>query len=420
MEILEKKYKDYLLNNFIEFVKIKTTSSENSSSYPSTKEQFDLAYLLEKKLKEIGIEDVYVSDYCYVYCRIRSNCSSKYKIAFLAHMDTSPSVSGENVNPRIINNYNGDEIILKEPDLKITNKDIKNLKKYKGRTVITTSGETLLGADDKAGIAEILTGLKILSEKKDIKHPEIIVIFTPDEEIGKGTDKIDKEWLGDFGYTFDGGEEGTIEDECFDAYSININFEGINVHPGEAKGKMINSAKLMAKFVSFLPHKESPEKTDKKKGFYHITEMEGNESFSKCKIIIRDFNRKVNERRIKYLNSLKDKFEKKYKGLKINIDVKKQYSNMKEVLSKYPEVVNIAIDAIKMSGLKPKKKGIRGGTDGARLTFTGMPTPNIFTGGLLYHSVKEFITLESMEYAVLTFVNICKLWAEKKEAIHLD
>ncbi|MCX8057818.1 MAG: peptidase T [Spirochaetes bacterium] len=413
MGILNSKYREYLVNNFIEFVKINTESSENTKTNPSTKNQFELAYLLKEKLESLGLEDVEVSEYCYVYAKLRSNCNSKFKIAFLAHMDTSPAVSGENVVPKIIENYDGEDIILNDSSIKITSKDSKILKKYKNRTIITASGKTLLGADDKAGIAEILTGLKILKENPDIKHPEIRIIFTPDEEIGEGTLKIDKTKLGDFGYTFDGGEEGSIEDECFDAYSIKISFKGLNVHPGEAKGKMINALRLLTKYLSKIPERETPEKTDKKNGFYHLTHIKGDESFSSCSLIIRDFNERKNKKRIKKLEKMKKIFENKYKGLIIDIEIKKQYRNMKEILSKYPEVVDIAIKAIKMAGLKPIKRGIRGGTDGARLTFEGMPTPNIFTGGILYHSIKEWISVESMEYAVLTFINICKLWSEK-------
>jgi|YNPMSStandDraft_1061717.scaffolds.fasta_scaffold01723_2 tripeptide aminopeptidase len=414
MGILEKKYRDYLVDNFIEMVKIDTTSDENSNSSPSSKKQFDLAYLLEKKLKELGLKEVYVSDKCYVYATLPSNCNSKFKIAFIAHMDTSPSVSGKNVKPRIIENYNGERILLKEPDVYLDWNDSKILKKYIGRTLIVTSGDTLLGADDKAGIAEILTGLKILKENPQIKHPEIKIIFTPDEEIGEGATNIDKTKFGDFGYTFDRGVEGEIENECFDAFFVKVEFFGLNVHPGEAKGKMINASRLMVKYLSKLPENQIPEKTSNKKGFYHITEIKGDESYSYSKMILRDFKREKNEKRIKYLKKLKLTFEKKYKGLRINLEIKKQYNNMKEILSQYPDVVNIAIKAIELAGIKPIRKGIRGGTDGARFSFMGMPTPNIFTGGLLYHSIKEWISVESMEYAVRTFINICELWANKK------
>ena len=273
----------------------------------------------------------------------------------------------------------------------------------------------MLGADDKAGIAEIMTALAVLDAHKDMRHPELRIVFTPDEEIGSGTDNIDIKRLGKVAYTLDGSLEGHMDDECFDAYGVDIRFTGRNVHPGFAKDKMINAAQVACRFMAALPEWEQPEHTAGREGFYHLTGMGGDENEALLTFILRDFERAKNLERVELLKSLKGSFEKKYPGLVITLDVKDQYSNMKEILSRYPEVTGLAEQAIEAAGMKVVKTAIRGGTDGARLTFKGVPTPNIFAGGLMFHSKKEWVPLSAMVKAAETVLHLCGLWAEKKK-----
>ncbi|MCX7943372.1 MAG: peptidase T [Deltaproteobacteria bacterium] len=402
------------LERFLRYVKIHTTSSEESGTNPSSKNQFELANLLREELLSIGVEAI-VDEFCYLYATLPASDGVKsHPISFMAHLDTSPAVSGENVKPVIHKNYDGGEIrFVDDPNLVLSPKDSPELLEFVGQDIITASGTTLLGADDKAGIAIIMTMVAAFKKFPQLIHPEIRVCFTPDEEIGAGTAKIDISKLGKVCYTFDGGMIGEIENECFDAMGVKVRFIGLNVHPGYAKGKMINAAGIAARFYAMIPEYETPERTENREGFFHLLKMNGDESEATLQFIIRDFEHSRNEKRVELLRSLKDFFEKKYCGLKIDIEVKEQYRNFKEVLDKTPEVTEFAIRAIEMAGIKPIRKAIRGGTDGARLSFMGIPTPNVFAGGLLFHSKKEWIPVVAFEKAVEVGINICKLWAEK-------
>lgn len=410
-EMIEFARKDSL-ERFLRYVKIHTTSNEETGTNPSSKNQFELANLLRDELNSMGVEAV-VDEYCYLYATLKASEGVRAEpISFIAHLDTSPSVSGENVKPIIHKNYNGKEIRFPDdPELLLTPEDSPELLEFVGQDIITASGTTLLGADDKAGIAEIMTVVALLKRYPELRHPELRICFTPDEEIGAGTAKIDINRLGKVAYTFDGGMIGEIENECFDAMGVKIRFVGLNVHPGYAKNKMINAGAIASRFYSMIPEYETPERTEQREGFFHLLKISGDESEAILQFIIRDFVHKRNEERVELLNTLKNFFEKKYPGLKIEIEAKEQYRNFKEVLDKRPEVTEFAIRAIEMAGLKPIKKAIRGGTDGARLSFMGIPTPNVFAGGLLFHSKKEWIPVVAFEKAVEVGVYILSLWA---------
>ncbi len=411
-EIMEFVRKDSL-ERFLRYVKINTTSNEESGTNPSSKNQFALANLLKEELISIGV-DAIVDEFCYLYATLPASkgAESKPAISLIAHLDTSPAVSGENVKPIIHKSYNGGEIRFPdEPGLILSPKDSPELLEFTGQDIITASGNTLLGADDKAGIAEIITLIATFKRFNELKHPEIKICFTPDEEIGSGTAKIDISKLGKVAYTFDGGMIGEIENECFDAMGAKIKFTGLNVHPGYAKNKMINASGIAARFYAMIPEYETPERTEGREGFFHLLKISGDESEALLQFIIRDFEHNRNEKRRELLNSLKDFFEKRYPGLKIEIEIKEQYRNFKEVLDKTPQVTDFAIKAIEDAGIKPIRRAIRGGTDGARLSFMGIPTPNIFAGGLLFHSKKEWIPVLALEKAVEVGINLCELWA---------
>ncbi len=404
-----------LLERFLNYVKIDTQSDEKSESTPSTKKQFDLAEVLVKELKELGLENVEVDEYCYVYATLPSNMkNNKYKIGLISHLDTAPAVSGKDVTPVINKNYQGGDIEL--PGEKgVVIKEDESLRKHIGEDIITSDGSTLLGADDKAGIAEIMEALTFFVNNPDIPRPEIRVAFTPDEEIGRGTIKFDKEKFGaQFAYTIDGGADGEIEDENFNADSMIIKFKGINVHPGYAKGKMINAIKIAGEFLTLLPKdRMSPETTEKREGYVHPVEISGIEEETTLFFIIRDFVESELKSKEEFLESLAKQVVEKYPGASYTAEIKESYRNMKEILDQYPDVLNLAIKAIEMAGIKPIRTPIRGGTDGAKLSFMGIPTPNIFTGGHNFHSKREWISYQSMERAVDVIINLMKLWAEK-------
>ncbi len=413
---MSSKY-ETLLERFKRYVKIDTQSDENSSSTPSTKKQFDLAKILLKELKDMGVEDVELDEYCYLYAKLPTNIKGKnvYRIGFISHLDTSPSVSGKDVVPVVNKNYEGGSIQL--PGDKGVIIEDEALEKHKGEDIITSDGTTLLGADDKAGISEIMEMVKFLVEHPDYPRPEIRIAFTPDEEIGRGTVKFDlKKFDADFAYTVDGGEDGEIEDETFCADSMTFKIKGINVHPGYAKSKMVNAIKVASKFIELLPKDTmSPETTEGKEGYVHPTEFSGNEEEVRIVFLIRDFDEKELKKKEEFLKELAKKAVDEYPGASFEFEVKEYYRNMKQVLDNYPEVMDIAIKAVEAIGLKPIRKAIRGGTDGATLSFKGLPTPNIFTGGHNFHSKREWVSLQSMERAVDVLLNIVKLWAEKEK-----
>ena len=406
-----------VLERFLRYVIIDTTADEASKKCPSSQGQKELACLLEKELRELGLSDVQCDLSGYVYGTLKASDGVKSPaITFCAHMDTSPSEPGKDIRPRLHENYQGGEITYPDdPDLKLTPDDSPALEDYKGDTIITASGKTLLGADDKAGIAEIMTALACFHIDKELLHPELRIVFTPDEEIGRGTDRINIKRLGKFGYTVDGSRAGEIEDECFDAWKVEFIFNGVNVHPGFAKGKMLNAAEIAARFISQIPEYETPAHTEKREGFFHLTGFSGEENSARFAFILRDFEEDENRGRIAYLTQLKEVFGIRYPGLKIEMKTTQQYQNMLRILEKHPCAANLAVRAIRNVGLTPLKAAIRGGTDGARLCYKGIPTPNLFAGGHLFHSKKEWIALGAMVKATETIVELSRLWAEETE-----
>ncbi len=405
--------REEVVRRFLNYVKIDTASSETSGKQPSTPGQWNLAKILEAELRELGLSDVFLCPSCYVYGTLpASEGSTAPPLSFISHMDTSPSESGKEVVPVLHENYDGSPILFKDnPSLTLTPMDSPELEAFIGDTVITASGGTLLGADNKAGIAEIISTLSLFKNFPEFRHPELRIVFTPDEEIGRGVDKISMKRLGRHAYTVDGSGIGEYEVECFDAYGVTLDFKGINVHPGYAKKKMVNAAAVAARFIAALPESQSPENTDNRDGFFHVTRVSGNENTASVSMIIRDFEKNANLDRLDLLDLQKKIFEKRYPGLSIRVDIKDQYNNMKEVLDHHPEVVERVETAMEMAGIHPRKKAIRGGTDGARLSFMGVPTPNIFTGGMMFHSKKEWISRSAMEKSCRVLVNLCSLYA---------
>jgi tripeptide aminopeptidase len=403
------------LKRFLRYVQIHTTSDDAVEKTPSTPRQFDLAKVLKKELTALGLKDVILDEFCYVYATLPANISKKAKpIGFIAHMDTSDAVSGEKVKPVIHKKYDGSVISFPlDPDLTLDPAEIPYLAESIGEDIITASGNTLLGADDKAGIAEIMSALAAFQKFPELKHGEIKVCFNPDEETGMGTAKINTAKLPKFCYTMDGGEPGEIEMECFDAYGVELIFKGINVHPGYAKNKMINSVNIISRYIADLPEAQAPENTCEREGFFHPMEISGNVEKASFKMIIRDFEETNNLKRIEYLKNLNSTYEHRFPGLKIEMNVKHQYKNMVEVLKKYPQSIDLAKKAIEMTGLKVITQAIRGGTDGSKLCQMDIPTPNIFAGGMLFHSRKEFIATSSLRKAAETIIHLAELWTKK-------
>ncbi|MFH1862065.1 MAG: peptidase T [bacterium] len=404
------------LRRFLRYVQVYTTSDEESSTNPSTQRQFDLAKLLQKELQELGLTNIELDETCYLYAKLPSNSGSQgTPIGFLAHLDTSPAVSGENVKPIFHENYDGSSLKFPDdPAFLVTPEESPELKLFIGDTIITASGKTLLGADDKAGIAEIMAALAAFQKFPELKHGEIRICFTPDEEIGMGTAKITLDKLPKYCYTVDGGEPGELEAECFDAWGATINVQGISVHPGFAKDRMINAATVAARFLATMPEAQTPEHTELREGFFHVTNLSGTEESALIKMIIRDFDVKINEKRMDFLRKQADYFEARYPGLKIEIEFKHQYENMWVVMEQHPQSIELAHQAIAAVGLQVKQKAIRGGTDGSRLSLMGHPTPNLFAGGVLFHSRKEWIAKSALRQAAETIVNLAGLWSNAK------
>jgi tripeptide aminopeptidase len=405
---------DDVVSRFLKYVQIDTTSDEEGSPNPTTTCQWDLANILVTELEDLGLLNAHVDENCFVYAVLPASDRVKSEpITFLSHLDTSPAVSGHNVKPLMRKSYQGEDLAYPyNDDLILSPTDCPKLLDYIGDHIITSSGDTLLGADDKAGIAEIMTSLRVLQSNPDILHPEIRVCFTPDEEVGAGTANINRLKLGRIAYTIDGGEIGELEDECFDAHSVKIQFKGHNVHPGKAKNIMINACKIAAEFISLLPSCESPENTENREGFYHVRSIKGDETIARVDLLLRDFLESNNEKRVELIETLAEFLRVKYDGLAIEIDHSHTYQNMKTVLDKYPQVIGKAEKVMLDLGINPLRRPIRGGTDGAKLCYLGIPTPNIFTGGFLYHSLKEWIPVSSMVKAVEVIVNLANSWAE--------
>lgn len=402
---------------FLKYVKIDTQSDPESATVPSTEKQKDLGNVLVKELLEIGIEDAHMDEYGYVYATIPANSTKKIPvICFCSHMDTSPDCSGKGVNPQVHKNYNGKDIILPNDKTQIIKvNEHPSLLKQIGNDIITTDGTTLLGADNKAGIAEIMDAAHHLMKHPEIKHGTIKLLFTPDEEIGRGADKADIKKLGaDYAYTIDGEELGHIENETFSADGLTITIHGVSTHPGFAKNKMESAIKIASEIVAALPKdKMSPESTEKMQGFVHPVNISGGIEETKLQFIIRAFDEEGLKTQEDFLKNLTNTIIKKYSNSHFDFSVKEQYRNMKQVLDKNPEIVNYALEAIRRSGVEPVLSSIRGGTDGSRFSYMGLPCPNIFAGEHAFHSKHEWVSVQDMQKAVETIVNLCMIWEEK-------
>lgn len=409
-----------LINRFIKYAKVYTTSDEDSTTTPSTQRQKNLAKILVEDLKEIGIDNAYMDDNSYVYGFVPANtdkiCNT---IGFIAHMDTAPAASGENVKPQIHKNYNGEDIILnKEKNIVLSIKEFPYLKEQIGKTLITTDGTTLLGADDKAGIAEIIEAIKYIIENKEIEHGPIAIGFTPDEEVGRGADLFDvKKFNANFAYTIDGGHVGELEYENFNAAGAIVNITGKSVHPGSAKDILINATTIGMEFHSLLPEDEVPEKTEGYDGFYMITDFKGGIESATLKYIIRDFAIENLQKRKDLLKNISEIINEKYKSQLVKVDVHDEYYNMKKVIEPVMYVIELAKKSMLEADVIPKIVPIRGGTDGAKLSYMGLPTPNIFTGGANFHGIYEYISGEDMVKAKETIINIIKNDALNHEKI---
>ena len=395
------------------YTKFDTQSAEDSQSVPSTEKQLAFAKYLAEELEREGLDDVEMDHNGYVYATLRSNMKKDVPtIGFISHYDTSPDCSGANVKPRIIKNYDGKDIEL-APGIVSSTKKFPELLQHKGEDIIVTDGHTLLGADDKAGIAEIVQAMCWLRDHDEIKHGDIRMGFNPDEEIGMGAHHFDVEKFGcEWAYTMDGGDLGDLEFENFNAASAKVVIRGISVHPGYAKGKMVNANRLAAEFASMLPADETPETTEGYEGFYHLLGIESNIENARLSYIIRDHDRDRFEERKDFIKACAEKMNAKYGEGTVTADVKDQYYNMKEKIDPNMHVIDIVLKAMQDSGVPPKVEPIRGGTDGAQLSFKGLPCPNIFAGGVNFHGPYEFVSVQVMEKAVEVIVNICKITAE--------
>ena len=400
-----------LIKRFVKYAKVHTTSSEDSETVPSTEIQKDLGKILVEDLKEIGLSDAYMDDKGYVYATLKSNTDKNLKkIGFIAHMDTSPAASGENVNPQIHRNYDGGDIVVnKEKNIVLSPNEFSILSEKVGKTIITSDGTTLLGADDKAGITEIIEALKYIIENPEIEYSDIKVCFTPDEEVGRGADFFDVEGFNtDFAYTVDGGEIGELEYENFNASSVDVKIIGKSVHPGSAYNVMINAAAVATEFHSMVPQNEVPEKTKGYEGFYMLTYIGGEVDEAKLSYILRDFDLDgLNQRKAK-IEEITKTLQQKYGEDRIIVEIKDSYYNMKEKIEPVMYIIDLAKKAMKDADIEPKIVPIRGGTDGARISYMGIPTPNLFTGGYNFHGYYEYAVAEEMEKAKEVIINIVK------------
>jgi len=405
-----------ITERFLKYVSFTTTSDENTNMTPSTPGQMVLANYLVEELKTIGLTQVELDKNGYVMATLPANTDKAIPtIGFIAHMDTSPDMSGKNPKPRVISNYDGENIVLNnEKGIVFETSKYPEILQYKGQDIIVTDGTTLLGADDKAGLAEIVTAMEYLIAHPEIKHGIIRVGFTPDEEIGQGADHFDvAKFNAEWAYTMDGGEIGELEYENFNAAGAKVTFNGLNVHPGYAYHKMRNSMRIAQEFVGMLPRWETPEHTQNYEGFYHLTNMEGNVEKSTLSYIIRDHDRDRFERRKKEIIHLLNKINAEFGEGTATIEIKDQYYNMREMVEPVMHVVDLAFEAMEAVGVKPNVKPIRGGTDGSRLSYMGLPCPNIFAGGHNFHGRFEYVPVQSMEKAMMVVVKIAELLAKK-------
>ncbi len=402
---------------FMRYVQIDTQSDPLSSSHPTTEKQKNLSHLLVEELRAMGIGDAEMEEWGYVYATVLSNTDKAVPtICFCAHVDTAPDASGTGVKPILHKGYKGDDIILPDDGTQVLRKkDFPYLERLIGHDIITASGTTLLGSDDKAGVAEIMDAANFLMTHPEVKHGVIRLLFTPDEEVGKGTAKMDMQKLNaQYGYTLDGGEAGSLEDETFSADGVQLVIHGVITHPGYAKGKMVNAMKIAGDVLASLPRAElSPETTDGKQGFIHPVRVDGIAEKATVDFIIRDFETDSLKKKEDFLLGIVEMVMDNYPAATFEFNVTEQYRNMKEVLDKHPQVVDFAKEAIQRSGLKLKMESIRGGTDGSRLSFMGLPCPNLFAGEQAIHSKLEFISVQDMNKAVETIVNLAMIWEER-------
>ena len=404
-----------LIERFLNYVSFDTQSSETGTTTPSTQKQLVFAEYLKKELNSLDFDDVYHDNNGYLYATLPANTDKKTPtVGFISHYDTSPDCSGANIKPRIVKNYDGKDITLCEQDgIKLSPAVFPELLAHKGEDLIVTDGHTLLGADDKAGIAEIVQAMIYLKEHPEIKHGDIRIAFNPDEEIGLGAHLFDVKRFGcDWAYTMDGGEVGEIEYENFNAASAKLQIKGVSVHPGYAKNKMVNAARIAAELVSQIPADQTPETTQDYEGFYHLTGMEGNVERATVSYIIRDHDRKKFEARKEFISKLAATLNEKYGAGTVTAEINDQYYNMREKIEPVLHIIDIVIKAMEETGVSPKVRAIRGGTDGAQLSFKGLPCPNIFAGGINFHGPYEFVPVQSMEKAMRVIVKICELSAQ--------
>jgi tripeptide aminopeptidase len=405
-----------VLERFLQYVKIDTQSDPASESFPSTEKQKNLAHVLVQELKQMGIQDAAVNQHGIVYATIPSNTDKENLpvIFFCAHMDTSPDYSGSDVHPMLHPDYQGGPISLPHNNITIDPQDHPDLKQQIGNTIITADGRTLLGADNKAGVAEIMAAAAYLMKHPELKHGTVRLLFTPDEEIGRGVDKLDTTILAaDFGYTVDGESRGHLEAETFSADAATLVFTGIPAHPGFAKGRMQNAVKIASDFVSALPkHLLSPESTEGMQGFVHPTQISGSMESARVDLILRDFNESGLDSQAELLRNTASQVCAAYPGSSWEIQLKEQYRNMKTILDQHPHVLNLATEAIRRAGMEPVISSVRGGTDGSRMSFMGLPCPNLFAGEHAFHSPYEWVSLEDMQLAVKTIIHICLLVEE--------
>ncbi|WP_460984625.1 peptidase T [Spirosoma fluminis] len=411
-------YQYTVVDRFLRYVQIDTQSDPQSTANPSTEKQKDLSRVLVQELLQMGIADAELDEWGYVYATIPANTdkANVQTICFCSHVDTSPDVTGAGVKPIIHRNWNGSDIVLPDDSAQVIRiADHPDLKQQIGNDIITASGITLLGADNKAGVAEIMDAAHYLLTHPDVKHGRIRLLFTPDEEVGRGTEKVDIQKLGaDFGYTIDGEALGTLEDETFSADAVTITIQGVSTHPGFAKGRLENALKIAAGLLAALPKDTlSPETTEAKEGFVHPTRFEGNQDTAVVEFIIRDFNEAGLHEKEDYLKGKLDQVLVHYAGSSAQFVVKEQYRNMKEVLDQHPAVVENALEAIRRTGLSAERRSIRGGTDGSRLSFMGLPCPNIFAGEHAFHSRLEWVSVQDMQKAVDVIVNLVQVWEEQ-------
>ena len=403
------EYREKMLERFLKYVTFDTESCDDATVVPTTEGQFVFARFLEQELKDMGLSEVVLDDKGYLYATLPANCDEEIPVVgFIAHLDTSPDMSGKDVTPRVVTNYAGGDIVLCEKDgIVLSTADFPEVENYKGHDLVVTDGHTLLGADDKAGIAEIVSAIAYLQAHPEIKHGKVRIAFNPDEEIGRGAHNFNVPLFGcDWAYTIDGSCEGELEFENFNAGSASFSVQGRNVHPGYAKGKMLNALRVATAIVEAVPASESPECTEGYEGFYHLMGINGGVDHATVSYIIRDHNRDIFEKRMAFMKEVAGNINAQYGAGTVELELKEQYRNMREKVEPKMHIIELAKSAMEKAGVVPVIKPIRGGTDGAQLSFVGLPCPNLFAGGVNFHSRYEFVSVQVMEKAVMTIVNI--------------